>query len=101
MKKKYNMLKVAIMIFVVLSTSFVTSETLAYWVDVQGAQNSTTATVTTGEWDQAFPYDANTSYQVGDLVTNNGVTYEAKKSGTLREPGVGGGGWNRDWTVIG
>jgi len=101
MKKKHTILKLAIMTFMVLSASFVTSDTLAYWVEVQGNQDTATATVATGDWDQAFPYDANRSYEVGDLVINNGNIYEAKKSGTLREPGVGGGGWNRDWTDLG
>jgi hypothetical protein len=99
MKKKYNILKAAIAIFMVLSTSLVTSDTLAYWAEAQNAQASATATVNTGDWAQAFPFDENYSYQVGDLVTNNGVTYEAKKSGSLREPGVDRG-WNRDWTQI-
>ena len=101
MKKKHTILKLAIMTFMVLSASFVTSDTLAYWAGgLETVSDSKTSTVTTGEWDQAFPYDANTSYEVGDLVTNNGNTYQAKKSGFLREPGVGGG-WNRDWTDLG
>lgn len=100
MKKKYNILKAAIMIFVVLSTSLVTSETLAFWANVQGAQDSATATVATGDWDQAFSYDANYSYQVGDLVINNGVIYEATKSGFLLEPTGGGGKWNSQWNAL-
>ena len=87
------------MTFMVLSASFITSDTLAYWVEVQGNQDTATATVATGNWDQAFPYDANRSYEVGDLVTNNGVTYQAKKSGFLREPGVDNG-WKSDWSNL-
>jgi len=100
MKKKHTILKLAIMTFMVLSASFVTSDTLAYWVEVQGNQETATATVSTGDWDQAFPYQPGGFYEVGDLVTFNGITYQAKKSGNLRQPGVDNG-WNRDWNDLG
>ena len=99
MNKKRIIFRIAITVFMVFSLLLSTSQTLAYWVNPQPATTTTTGTVLTGEWQQAFPYDPNYSYQVGDVVTNNGLTYEAKKSGLLREPGVDNG-WNRDWTQL-
>ena len=97
MKKKHKFLKLAIMTFMVLSAAFATSDTLAYWVEVTGNSDIADANVATGEWDQAFPYDPNICYDAGDLVTNVGQTFNAKRSGcNLREPGVDKG-YNKDW----
>lgn len=99
MHKKRKLLERAILLFMVLSVSLTTSHTLAYWTEVSGSQTTTSATVTAGQWQQAFPWDANETYLIGDRVTNNGITYEAKRDNPTREPGVDGG-WNRDWTQI-
>ena len=99
MDKKHKILTIAIAIFMVLSLSLTTSKTLAYWAEAKSASTTTTATVTTGEWSQAFQWDPNATYLEGDLVTNNGITYEAKRDNPTREPGVDSG-WNRDWTQI-
>ena len=85
--------------FHVFSLSLVTPDSLAYWVSVTGDTDQVNATVTAGTWDQAFPWDVNETYLIGDVVTNNGVTYKAKKDNPTKEPGVDGG-WNSQWTVV-
>lgn len=101
MNKKRKLLNITIVLFMVLSLSLSIGHTLAYWQgDVVGDFDTATATVDTGEWNQAFPYDPNTTYLTGDRVTNNGFIYEAKRDNPTREPGVDGG-WNRGWNEIG
>ena len=100
MRIKHYILTLAIVSLMVLSSLFVVSDSYAYWRgDVIGSSDTATATVTTGEWNQAFEWDPDATYQAGDLVTNNGVTYEAKRDNPTREPGVGGG-WRSDWTAL-
>lgn len=97
MNKKRKLLNITIVLFMVLSLSLSIGNTLAYWQgDVVGDSDTATAMVDTGEWNQAFPWDPNKTYTVGDRVTNNGVTYEAKKDAPTREPGVTGG-WKSEW----
>ncbi|QMS84625.1 hypothetical protein [Candidatus Xianfuyuplasma coldseepsis] len=93
--------KVAIMTFMIFTISSVTDNTFAYWTtNVLGpADGTTTGTVLVGTWTTVSPYDPNTSYNIGDLVENNGITYEAKKSGLLKEPGVETG-WKSEWTQL-
>ena len=100
MSRLRKALQASVLLLVVFSSLFMSSNTYAYWAsNVTGDNDLAPASVTTGTWTQAFQYDPNTSYNIGDIVTNNGVTYEAKKSGLLREPGVDGG-WSRDWTQL-
>jgi heme-binding NEAT domain protein len=97
MSEKRKILRIAIFVFMVLSISLTTSQTLAYWAQPPSiVSTTTTGTVTTGTWEQAFPYDPNATYLDGDLVTNNGVTYSAKGDFPTKEPGVDNG-WNSDW----
>ncbi len=100
MKIKKAFLLISIAIFMVFSLSFTTSESFAYWASSINDAIDTlqTATVTIGTWSQVFPWDANETYVIGDLVTNNGTTYRAKKDNPTKEPGVDGG-WNSQWTV--
>jgi hypothetical protein len=99
MNLKKIVLSIAMIVFMVFAISGVAEDTFAYWASnvTPPANISDTTTTSTGTWTQAFQYDPNTSYSVGDVVTNNGITYTAKKSGILREPGVASG-WARDWT---
>ena len=98
MKLKKTFLALAIIIFMVFSLSFVTSDSLAYWANgVTITQGSQTSTVTIGTW--ILPWDINTSYLAGDQVTNNGVTYQAKKDNPTKEPGVDSG-WTSEWTAL-
>jgi hypothetical protein len=100
MGEKRKILRIAIFVFMVLSLSLTTSQTLAYWAQPPSVvSTTTTGTVTTGTWQQAFPWDINATYVSGDLVTNNGVTYQAKKDFPTREPGVDSG-WNSEWTQL-
>ncbi len=100
MKLKRVVLNIAIGIFMVFSLSFATSQTYAYWSSGFAADSEATSdTVTVGTWTQAFPWDANETYAVGDQVTNNGTTYQAKKANPTKEPGVDGG-WNSQWLVV-
>lgn len=100
MKLKKTFLALAITIFMVFSLAFATSDSLAYWAtSVNGNSNTAVATATIGTWIQAFPWDTNETYVIGDLVTNNGRTYRAKKDNPTKEPGVDGG-WNSQWTVV-
>lgn len=82
MDKKRKYLKIAIFIFMVLSISLTTSQTLAYWAEsTSGATETTMAVVTTSEWEQVFPYDSDfNNYVAGDLVSYNGSTYEANNN---------------------
>ena len=103
MNKKRKLLQKAILLFMVLSVPLTTSQTFAYWSDFEVAEPlpyTTTTTFTVGEWEQVLQWDPNATYLTGDQVTNNGITYQAKKDNPTREPGVGGG-WNSEWTQIG
>ncbi len=91
---------ISLAIFMVFSLSFATTDSLAYWRSgIDTANNTSSATVSTGTWTQAYPWDTNATYLTGDLVTNNGVTYQAKKDNPTKEPGVDGG-WNSQWAVV-
>lgn len=99
MKIKKVFLFLSLAIFMVFSLSLVTADSFAYWQgSASSAEATITATVTTGTWDQAFPWDSNTTYLKGDLVTNNGVTYISKRDNPISEPGVGK--WNKDWGIF-
>ncbi len=101
MNIKRKLLNVTIILFMVLSLSLSIGHTLAYWQgNVVGDSDTATATIDTGEWNQAFPWDPNETYLKDDRVTNNGFIYEAKRNNPEREPGVAKG-WNRDWTEVG
>ena len=84
----------------VFSLSLFTTDSFAYWEAevIVTSNTSQSATVTTGTWAQAFPWDSNISYSRGDLVTNNGVTYRAKRNNPTSEPGVGK--FNKDWAIF-
>ena len=99
MKIKRTFLYLSLAIFMVFSLSLVTPESFAYWANVIDAPDTAlTSTVTLGTWDQAFQWDANATYSKGDLVTNNGVTYKAKRDNPTSEPGVGK--FNKDWAIF-
>lgn len=100
MNLKKFALTAAMMVFMVFAISGLADQTYAYWASNVTAPIDTGATSTSsvGTWTVNAPqYDPNTSYAVGDVVTNNGITYTAKKSGLLVEPGVANG-WKSDWT---
>lgn len=101
MKIKKTFLAIAIAIFMVFSLSFTTSESFAYWASsINGANNSSqTALVTIGTWTQIYIWNTSDVYVIGDLVTNNGTTYRAKKNNPTKEPGVSGG-WKSEWTAL-
>jgi hypothetical protein len=100
MRIKQFVLTTAIGIFMVFSLSLVTPQTYAYWASgVTITNDNSTANITVGTWDQIFPWDTNATYVVGDLVTNNGTTYRAKKDNPTKEPGVDGG-WSSQWTAV-
>ena len=99
MKINKIFLFLSLAIFMVFSLSLVTPDSFAYWANVIESPTETiTVTTTTGDWDQAFPWDSNIIYSKGDLVTNNGVTYKAKRNNPSSEPGVGK--WNKDWSLF-
>ena len=100
MKIKRTLLYLSLAIFMVFSLSLVIPNSFAYWtgITLDDTSDATSTTVTTGDWDQAFPWDSNTTYLKGDLVTNNGVTYKAKRNNPTSEPGVGK--WNKDWSLF-
>lgn len=102
MRKLKTLLRLSILTLVVFSSSSLIEGSYAYWASgISSSANTINDTITTGTWSTTTePYDPNTSYTIGDVVTNNGSTYEAKKSGLLKEPGVDGG-WKSDWTLIG
>ena len=101
MKIKKKLLSLSLAIFMVFSLSFTTSESFAFWATGTTGDISDVAltSVTTGTWDQGFPWDINATYVIGDLVTNNGITYRAKKDNPTKEPGVDGG-WSSQWTAL-
>jgi len=81
--KKLKTFKIRhLFVIVIVLTLIVTNDSLAYWASSIVVPNSVDSSVTIniGEWNQAFPYDNNTTYEVGDLVIFNGVTYEATSS---------------------
>lgn len=97
MRMKRILLILSIATLMVLSSLSLVTDTYAFWRgDVTGSSDTATASVSTGEWDQVFPWDPNTTYLAGDVVENNGVLYEAKRDNPTREPGVDNG-WNRGW----
>jgi hypothetical protein len=88
---------------VIVLTLIVTNDSLAYWASSIVVPNSVDSSVTIniGEWNQAFPYDSNTTYEVGDLVIFNGVTYEAISSFLSNIIPPGGGFLSRfAWRVV-
>lgn len=94
----YRFTMILIMVF---ALSSVTEYSYAYWAtNLQGdiALNPD-LTTTTGSWTFAPQWDANTTYSIGDRVTNNGIIYEAKKNSPNREPGVDSG-WASQWIQI-
>lgn len=97
-----TILKLSLLTLVVFSSSSLIDQSYAYWASgISSSSNTTNTSLTTGTWTFGNEqYDPNTSYTIGDIVTNNGSTYEAKKDGLLKEPGVDGG-WKSDWTQIG
>ncbi len=101
MNIKKTFLTIAIGIFMVFSLSLTASNSFAYWASSIVGDTSATATANAsiGTWDQAFPWDPDETYLIGDLVTNNGSTYKAKKDNPYKEPGVDGG-WQSQWTLI-
>jgi chitodextrinase len=97
MIQKHRILKIAIMTLMVLSTSLVTSDTLAYWSNgLQTSSNNAIASIAVGDWNQVLQWDSNATYNEGDQVINDGVIYTAKRNNPSREPGVDKG-WQRDW----
>ncbi|MEC9485831.1 MAG: carbohydrate-binding protein [Candidatus Izemoplasma sp.] len=100
MKVKKTLLALTLAIMVVFSVSSVTDTTYAYWAsNVTGNNNTATGTITIGDW-AAYPvWDANTSYIAGDIVTYNGMYYEAKKDNIGYEPTITPG-WNGRWTEV-
>jgi hypothetical protein len=81
MNKKRKMLRIAIFMFMALSLSLTTSQTLAYWAsDVTVTNDTSTATVSAGTWNQIYEWDPTVSYTFNDVITYNGVEYIAKKN---------------------
>ena len=100
MNIKKKLLIIAIGIFMVFSLSLTPSESFAYWTGGFAADSAVTSpTVTTGTWTAAYPWDSGMTYVIGDQVTHNGTTYQAKKDNPTKEPGVSGG-WASQWTVL-
>ena len=100
MNMKRKTLTFFVLSFMVLLALFITSDTHAYWIGgFAGSSEQASAQVSTGVWNQAFEWDPNATYSIGDRVINNGVTYEARRDNPTREPGVGGG-WRSEWTQI-
>jgi len=99
MDKKRKILSIAIFVFMVFSLLVVTSQTYAYWSNSTNVTEDTaTGSTPVGTWVQAFPYDPTYYYSVGDLATFNGLTYQAKSSGLLKEPGSPG--YQSDWNDV-
>jgi len=101
MNIKKTFLALAITIFMVFSLSLTISESFAYWSSGLGADSAVNSdvTVTVGTWTFVAPWDSGTSYAIGDQVTHNGTTYQAKKNNPTKEPGVSSG-WKSEWTVV-
>jgi len=94
--KRLLILSVVSLLF--LASSFATSESYAYWASsVDNANNNTAVTGTIGTWIQSW--SSSETYVVGDQVTNNGTTYQAKKDNPTKEPGVDNG-WSSQWTAL-
>lgn len=103
MNKKQNILIIAIFMFMVISLSFTTSQTFAYWAEPIQAPEivDSTGIIATGEWEQIFPYDSNfNEYVAGDLVSYNGDIYEARNGwANILTPGSGWF-WTIGWTRL-
>lgn len=102
MNIKRTVFKIAVMIFMVFAVSSVTEYSYAYWASGVTGNSATESAVdvTVGTFTFYEAWDANTTYNTGDIVKHNGVIYQAKKNGVTKEPGVDGG-WNSQWNVIG
>lgn len=102
MNVKRYVIKIAVMIIMVFAISSVTENSYAYWVSnvTVPSDTSTLGDVGIGNWAIVEPWSSVVTYNIGDQVTHNGTTYEAKKVNTNVEPGVVNG-WKGSWTVIG
>ena len=101
MNIKKIFLAISIAIFMVFSLSLTTSESFAFWSSgfIGDSAINPDVTVTVGTWTFATPWDSGTTYLIGDRVTHNGTTYEAKKDNPTKEPGVAAG-WTSEWTAL-
>ena len=101
MKLTRKILFLAIVSFMFLASSFVTSESYAYWAgSVSGDTDIATAnSVSIDTWTYAGPWSSDGTFLTGDLVTHNGSTYSAKTDNPTKEPGVDGG-WQSQWTQV-
>jgi chitodextrinase len=101
MNIKKVFLAATVMIFMVFAISSVTEYSYAYWASNLSAPPDANAAgnVTIGSYIIILPWDSGTTYSLGDRVTNNGTTYEAKKNNPTKEPGVATG-WKSDWVEV-
>lgn len=99
MKIKKVFLTISLAIFMVFSLSLITPNSLAYWSKITGDSSQVSAISEVGDWDQVFPWDANTNYIKKDIIIYNGVKYIAKKNNTNIEPEVTYK-WFRYWREI-
>jgi len=101
MNVKQVVIKLTMILFMVFAVSSVTEYSYAYWATNVTPPSSvnTTGTVGVGTYTFSAQWDPGTTYSIGDRVTNNGVTYEAKKNNPTKEPGVDTG-WKSDWIVV-
>ncbi len=95
---KKTILTIAVFVFMALWSLFFVSRTHAHWSDVE-LSAFTSPDLTIGEWSLLLEWDPDATYSEGDIVSYNGVLYQARRENPIREPGVDGG-WQRDWDAL-
>lgn len=98
MKLKKHILALSIVVFMFISGLFLTTPTFAYWSIRQLSVNET-VDVNIGEWIFSIEWDPDATYNTGDIVSRNGVLYQAKRNNPTREPGEQAG-WQSDWDAL-
>lgn len=96
LRRKIKYLTLMLLLIIGMST---VSDSYAFWANSIGNGSQVAqGTVQTGTWTQIFPWVSGVTYNTGDLVTYNGLTYRSLRNGNTKVPGANGSAsW---WTVV-
>jgi len=90
MKKTNRILKVAIMIFMVLSVSLITDRTYSFWVStiLSPEAQTSNAEILVGSWSYngVEEWEPNAGYTIGDQFIYNGIIWEIRGGGNYNNP---------------
>ncbi|MFU8793378.1 MAG: hypothetical protein ACNA7K_05060 [Acholeplasmataceae bacterium] len=90
--KKY-ILRLSLFSLMVFSPFISMNHSYAYWFnEVAPNSDTTTGSVTIGEWNIIQEWDPNAVYDVGAIVIYNGIEYTSLRAGNNKVPGANGSG---------